>query len=76
MSKRSYDSDISEFARWRLVPIPNTIFFAVQNRGKLIEEDPNQFLWSSRDTKNILTFLGSSTNNEFSHWRFERKSWE
>lgn len=74
--RQSYDSDVSDYARWRLVPIPNSVYFLLQNKGRYLRGDPNQYLDANGDQPGAYPYLSGFTGGPYTHWRFQRTIWD
>ena len=74
--KKSYDRDINDFARWRLVPIPGHIWCLVENRAKLNEGSEYRYLnyYSSNSNSSLILYSDPKTYSAW--WRFVRTSWD
>ena len=74
--RESPDYDISNHAKWRLVPIPDSIYFLMQNYARLLRNDTNQYLAVDSDFFGPYPFMSSLPNKVNAHWRFQRIEWD
>jgi 1-phosphatidylinositol phosphodiesterase len=74
--RQSSDWDVSDYARWKLVPVQDSIYFLIQNRARFLAGDPNQYLDANGDIPGAYPYLGSFTGSTYAHWRFQRTIWD